>query len=201
MIRMKDSSSTSFLQSALETGMSKVIADVLEGLEQQDTEPRMSNTERMFKWTPPSKATRWNTQHIKTTTSRSIIEKKIIFGTVRLHSRNYKISSPSPDHKLYEDEETTSYLTIRPAPWIVALGLKYGINMTISQSSTSWKHILQTFRPVRDDADIFMNVKWDDGEEVSDLISRGEASIWDMNSMGRTPLMVSPVNSPLTYLF
>lgn len=41
------------------------------------------------------------------------------------------------------------------------------------------------------DAEIFMNVKWNDGEEVSDLVSRGKASIWDMNSMGRTPLMVS----------
>jgi hypothetical protein len=186
MVQMKDSRSRGFLQSALETGMSKVIADVLGSLEVQDnsiTTPSEADTGEMVRWAPRS--AHHNSQLVKTTTARSIMEKKTIFGTVRLHTRNYKISSPGPTSS--EDEETTSHLTIRPAPWVVALGLQYGINMTFSQSSTSWKHMLQTFRPVQDDAEIFKQVKWYDEEEVSDLISQGKASIWDTNKMGRTP--------------
>lgn len=50
--------------------------------------------------------------------------------------------------------------------------------------------MLQTFRPVENDAEIFKNVQWNDGEEVWELLSQGKASIRDMNTMGRTPLMV-----------
>jgi hypothetical protein len=63
--------------------------------------------------------------------------------------------------------------------------------MTFWQTSTSWKHTLQRFWPVPNDAEIFKNLQWGDEETVWELIGEGKASIWDINDVGRTPLMVS----------
>jgi len=78
-----------------------------------------------------------------------------------------------------------------PAPWVVAAGLRFGVNMTFWQTSTSWKHALQTFRPVPNDAEIFKNLQWGDEETVWELIGEGKASILDINDVGRTPLTFS----------
>jgi hypothetical protein len=171
--------------------MNKVIADVLDSLPQPN---------HFLEGPEPRRLNRAPRRMMRTPVEKYVVEKSTIFGSVRLHTRRYRTTRPkrltnTSDSK--EDEESVNWLTIRPAPWIVAAGLKYGINMTFWQTSTSWKHNLQTFRPVSNDAEIFMNIRWDDEETVWELINEGKASIWDMNEVGRTPLMVSLTNLSL----
>ena len=93
------------------------------------------------------------------------------------------------DQDQYENE--TAY-TIRPAPWLLWLGVRYGLHFRLSSSSTQgWKHSLNTFRPMPDDAPIFEHCKQGDMTAVIRLLSEGLASIKDTNSRGYTPLHVS----------
>ncbi|KAE9381098.1 hypothetical protein N431DRAFT_476007 [Stipitochalara longipes BDJ] len=191
----KGSGANSFLQSALETGMSKVIADVLENMSQEGDFSREMDSRRppaSYQITGAKSLSMVNvTRARRIVISKSLEEKKSIFGSVRVHTRRYKIERQRllGTTGRAAEEESVSWLTIRPAPWVVAAGLKYGVNMTLWQTSTSWKHSLQTFRPVPNDAEIFKNVQWDDEETVWELISEGKASLWDINDVGRTPLM------------
>lgn len=92
-----------------------------------------------------------------------------------------------------ENEKQTSQirLVIRPALWLERFGIKYGLQATVYQSPGHWKHNLNTFRAVPDDSLIFDYCKIGNIESVRQLLSKGEASTWDTNSKGRTPLHVS----------
>jgi len=179
--------------------MSKVIAEVLDNLSRDDG---LTTGSELWEHVENNRSSKENAISIRiphrirrTPIAKSLEEKKTIFGSVRVHTRRYKIERQKllgTTNGTAEEEESVSWVTVRPAPWVVVAGLKYGINMTFWQTSTSWKHSLQTFRPVPNDAEIFKNVQWDDEETVFELISDGKASIWDMNDVGRTPLMVSP---------
>jgi hypothetical protein len=177
--------------------MNKVIADVLENI---SFESNLNVETKLSRYVadhhplePRSMIVRHPRRTMKTPIAKSLDEKKTIFGSVRVHTRRYNIErqkSLSATDGAAEDEESVSWVTVRPAPWVVAAGFRYGLKMTFWQTTTSWKHSLQTFRPVPNDAEIFKNVQWDDEETVWDLISQGKASMWDMNDVGRTPLMV-----------
>jgi len=115
-----------------------------------------------------------------------------IFGNFILKSR--KFSAPSKVYSIEEEDEQQareSYITIRPALWLARFGLKYGIQVAISQSLGNWKHALNTFRPVPDDSLIFDFCKLGNIDGVRLLLDKGDASTWDTNSQGRTPLHVS----------
>jgi hypothetical protein len=72
-----------------------------------------------------------------------------------------------------------------------AFRIKYGLRVAIFQSPGNWKHILNNFWPVSDNAMIFDLCRIGNINGVQLLLNKGEASIWDTNSKGRTPLHVS----------
>ena len=71
------------------------------------------------------------------------------------------------------------------------LGLAYELHLALFHSSRGWKGSLQTYQPVPDDSLIFEFCRTGNVEGVQLLLSRKEASIWDVNSHGWTPLHVS----------
>lgn len=135
----KSSAANAFLRSALETGMNRVIADALDSIPQQND---------LLDGKEPGKLILGPHRIRRTPVEKYVVEKNTMFGSVRLHTRRYMTTRPkllTATSSPGEDEETVNWLTVRPAPRIVAAGLKYGINMTFWQTSTSWKHTLQTF--------------------------------------------------------
>ncbi|PMD42284.1 ankyrin [Hyaloscypha variabilis F] len=115
-----------------------------------------------------------------------------IFGNLTLRSQTFSAQSNMyPGEEEDEHQTGESYLTIRPALWLARFGLKYGIRVAISQSPGNWKHVLNTFRPVSDNSLIFEFCKLGNIDGVRLLLDKGEASTWDTNSKGRTPLHVA----------
>ena len=142
-------------------------------------------------WTVPQKATM-----IKRTLreNKSVIES--FLGTIWTTSiTNVRTSREIGDLAPYREqdqyEHKTSY-SICPAPWLIRLGVHYGIHLGFLSSPTQgWKNSLKTFCPVPDDALIFEFCRQGNVPGVRSLLSGGHASIRDTNSQGYTPLHVS----------
>ncbi|KAH7409134.1 hypothetical protein BKA64DRAFT_388235 [Cadophora sp. MPI-SDFR-AT-0126] len=112
-----------------------------------------------------------------------------IFGKFSLLSKRFSAQrTVSSDEEEDRHQSEESYLTIRPALWLARFGLKYGIRVNFFQSPGSWKHTLNTFRPVPDDSLIFEFCRLGNIEGVQLLLERGQASTWDTNSEDETPL-------------
>lgn len=106
-------------------------------------------------------------------------------------SRDTNSLIPFCEQDQYEHE--TSY-TVYPAPWLIRLGLQYGLRLKFHSSSTQgWKTALKAFCPVPDDALIFEFCEQGNVPAVRSLLSGGHASVRDTDSRGYTPLHVSHV--------
>ena len=80
---------------------------------------------------------------------------------------------------------------MRPAAWLVKLGLNSGLRVYLFNSSVrGWKSSLRTFCAVPNDSMIFKLSGDGNLSAVRDLFSRGLASVRDTNSMGEIPLHV-----------
>lgn len=91
----------------------------------------------------------------------------------------------------YKYEHVTSFCAC-PAPWLVKLGVNYGLKLDFHSSAIwGWKYTLDTFCQVPDTAMIFDFCKEGNISGVQTLLSRGRASVRDTDSWGRTPLYVS----------
>lgn len=133
-------------------------------------------------------------------TSRKWNTISCFFGTIHTYSTTKQLQLNILDNQESADAEYRyehqSSFTIRPAAWLVKLGLNSGLRVGLFNSSVrGWKSSLNTFCIVPDDSLIFDLIK--DGHllAVRDLFSRGLASVRDTNSMGETPLHVH-INSP-----
>ena len=74
-------------------------------------------------------------------------------------------------YEIDQYEHDTAY-NIRPAPWLIRLGLGYGLYFGLLSSSTQgWKTSLNTFRPVPDDSLIFKLCKQGNVLAVRKLLS------------------------------
>ena len=130
--------------------------------------------------------------------SESVIES--FLGSIRAKSATV-LQSPkqtadlTPYREQDQHEYKTSY-TISPAPWLVRLGLHYGLHLGFLSSTQGWKNTLNTFCPVPDDALIFEFCRQGNVSAVRSLLSRGHASVRDTDSRGYTPLHVSLIGEP-----
>jgi hypothetical protein len=123
-----------------------------------------------------------------------------VFGTVTFRSRTYRIDGmekykqTSNANEETDDEgypEVLEYtFRVQPAQWLLKLGLRFAVQLAVSQSQMGWTHVIQTFRPIPDDSLIFDFCKVGNVEGIKTLFSRGEASPWDVDSDGWTPLHV-----------
>lgn len=123
-----------------------------------------------------------------------------LFGTIHTYSTTKQLQLNILDKEESDDAEYLyeheSSFMIRPATWLVKLGLNYGLRVGLFNSSVQgWKSSLHTFCVVPNDSLIFDLSRDGNVAAVKDLFLRGLASVRDTNSMGETPLHVH-VNNP-----
>lgn len=89
-----------------------------------------------------------------------------------------------------KDKYETQF-TLYPAPWLLWLGVRTGL--IGSFSTPGWKHTLEAFRAVPDSSLIFEFCRNENADGIKALFRRREASVWDRDSLGRTPLHVRAI--------
>ena len=93
--------------------------------------------------------------------SANYVRKESISGRVQAFSnaRSLQLTTDDPEKKSTESDqqrEDEISITIEPAPWLRSLGITYGLSLRLLDSSLhGWKHTLNSFRSVPDDAPIF----------------------------------------------
>ena len=121
--------------------------------------------------------------------------KKTIFGDMIVRSTQKLLQFTGTENisDWIEEEQSESQTSIivRPAPWLIMLGIKYGLQWNFQQSSIEgWKYTLRPFCPVAKDAPIFRFCEEGNLSAVRQLLCNGEASARDTAPDGCTPLHV-----------
>lgn len=119
------------------------------------------------------------------------------FGTMYISTNMFHIEDSILTGEDEAANPTTSTLTetnfaFFPARWLVWWGLKYVFRFTMSKDSSVWKNTLRTFYAVPDNSLVFQFCEKGNVDAVKTLFASGQASPWDTNSKGWTPLHVSP---------
>lgn len=125
-----------------------------------------------------------------------------IFGLVLFKSRQFCIGSSDDLHAMdcdHTKDETEVHFIIRPARWLVELGLNYEFRVTAASNSNSWTNTIESFRLRSDDSLGFSLCQSGNLRAVQLLFERGEASVLDIDSYGESLLHVN--NSLYSILF
>lgn len=86
--------------------------------------------------------------------------------------------------------QTQTVFILHPAPWLLKWCCSYGLKVEILRKfpHQGWKQSLNTYRAVPDNAIIFGFCREESISAVGKLIQASQASVWDTDSCGRTPL-------------
>lgn len=113
--------------------------------------------------------------------------------TIYVTSKTFRLKSRYNEHR--DQYEHEMLITICPASWLVKLGISFAPRGSLFRSTISgWKYQFNPFRLVPSDALIFEFCQNNNLAGVRSLLSRGDASVKDIDYRGRTPLHVR--NSP-----
>lgn len=103
--------------------------------------------------------------------------------------------------ELQEQEEQQTSCTVSPAAWLSILGLNWGFHVNLAHSYVKgWKFTVDPFRAIPDDSLIFEFCRAGNLDAVRTLLTKGQASVRDTDSSGKTPLFVSQ-NSSILYRY
>lgn len=132
--------------------------------------------------------------------SESYMIKQSIFGNISVRSTQQLLQFADTENVpdwIEEDQfESQTSIIIRPAPWLMMLGIKYGFHWDFQKCAIQgWKHTLRSFYPVCHDAPIFRFCSEGNLSAVRQLLSNGEASARDTDPRGCTPLHVRTYTS------
>ena len=92
------------------------------------------------------------------------------------------------DNHLLEHETSFIY---HPAPWYLRMCFNFGVNVLVAKAAQGWQWKIQTFRAVPYDSLFFDFCENGNLDGVRTLLDRREASPWDVDPEGWTPLHVS----------
>lgn len=82
-------------------------------------------------------------------------------------------------------------LTFHPSQWLLTIGVSFGIQVLLSRSFRGLDYRLKTYRAVSDNALIFELCERGEIGAMQLLFDKRQASPWDTNSKGLSPLFVS----------
>ncbi|TGO77295.1 hypothetical protein BELL_0114g00110 [Botrytis elliptica] len=90
-----------------------------------------------------------------------------------------------------ENLEAESQLIVYPSKWLAKIGINYGVKLSVL-ASRGWQYSFQPFRAVPENALIFDFCRKGNLDGIRTLLSRGDASPYDRDPLGRTPLWSGP---------
>ncbi|EDN92350.1 predicted protein [Sclerotinia sclerotiorum 1980 UF-70] len=95
-----------------------------------------------------------------------------------------------------ENVQAESQLILYPSKWLAKIGMAYGVKFSVL-ASRGWQYSLQPFRAVPENALIFEFCREGNLEGIRTLLSRGDASPYDKDPLGRTPLWYAVLHHQL----
>ena len=126
-----------------------------------------------------------------------------VFGVIDFLTSTWNSTRYDEGQNLFEDNtahyNSETSFTVHPSRWVQLCGINYGIQVAFSKSLTGLQWRLRTHRAVPDDAEIFEACRRGDVDTVRLLFHERQASPFDTNSRGFTPLFVSPSLSITTW--
>ncbi|KAL4874650.1 hypothetical protein BJY04DRAFT_11107 [Aspergillus karnatakaensis] len=120
---------------------------------------------------------------------------KTPFGTLHLHTRITE-RQELEDGETRSETDTETSIIFHPAPWLLKLGLRYGLNAMSINHHKTWQYTIMPVHAVPNDSLIFDFCKDGNVEAIKRLFDRGEASVYDTDTNGWTPLFVSATDQP-----
>lgn len=190
-------------RSLFEFGMNNALQEILSHFgcvssnkEMEPTDVHILRRERESSDSTVNYATSKKPFWIKRNMRRNDFVLKSFIGKIYVRLRTNVLEYSLPIGRLKDGEnvkyEHVTSLCACPAPWLVKIGVNYGLNVEFHKSAIwGWKHALSTIRLVPDDAMIFEFCKEGNLSGVQTLLSGGRASVRDTDSCGKTPLFVS----------
>ncbi|PVH85033.1 hypothetical protein DL98DRAFT_63478 [Cadophora sp. DSE1049] len=123
---------------------------------------------------------------IHTSTTSNLLGRVDVFAMVT--QRKEKVDAPDDRAKGLGQEQFQTTITFHPSQWLLRVGVSYGIQVLLSKSMQGFDYRLKSYRAVPDDALVFQKSEMGDNEALQKLFSNHQASAWDTNSRGLTPL-------------
>ena len=125
-----------------------------------------------------------------------------LFGAITTTTKTRVLNTNLVGDEAFDDEnyqyEHESTVRILPAQWLLKLGFNYAYTFSTNDSSIKgWQFCVKPINLVPDDASIFRFCKEGNIEGVRNLISKGLASVRDVDARGQLALHVSHVALPL----
>ncbi|KAL3481472.1 nucleoside phosphorylase domain-containing protein [Aspergillus californicus] len=116
--------------------------------------------------------------------------RETMFGTIRFHTQIIK------HHGIFDDEqktqtETQTSFNFHPAPWLMRLGLRYGLKVMAINHHRTWRYTIQPVHAIPDDSLIFTFCKSGNVDAIRELFKRGYACVIDVDTHGHTPLHIA----------
>ena len=167
--------------------MGKALQQKLNDLKPRDPHAKSANQDRE----PSSTSSLQRAKDFVIHWERS--RRRNLFGTVSITTEVTQLGrSRDKDFEDLENDDfiRTTSLSIRPAEWLFRLGLGFCLQIGARESSQGWKCSLEAPRAVPNDAPIFSACKSGHLDKVKRLCADGQASVWDTDEVGQTPLEV-----------
>jgi hypothetical protein len=117
--------------------------------------------------------------------------RETMFGTILLQTQITEHQAIMGDNETTRTERKTCFI-FHPARWLMTLGLKYGLEAIAVNRNRTWQYSVRSIHVVPDDSLVFKFCATGNINAVRELFKRGEASVSDVDTEGRTPLHVSP---------
>lgn len=128
-------------------------------------------------------------------TQTYVSETSSYFGTLYIISKARLPAGLDESDDEVEDifpEHFQTTTTFHPSQWLLRFGISFGVQVLLAKSIEGSEYRMKSYRAVPDDALIFRFCREGNDMAIQKLFEHGQASPWDRDSWGMTPLFVSP---------
>lgn len=113
-----------------------------------------------------------------------------VFGKIIFRTQIIEHTISLGDESSVQSETRTSF-TFHPAPWLLRLGVRYGLKAMAVNHHKTWQYNISPVNVRPDDSLVFHFCEMGNTEAVRELLERQQASVHDVDSNGWTLLHVS----------
>lgn len=113
-----------------------------------------------------------------------------MFGKIIFRTQVIEHTISVGDESSVQTETQTSFIFL-PAPWLLRLGIRYGLKAMAVNHHKTWRYSISPINVRPDDSLVFRFCEMGNTEAVRELFERQQATIYDVNSDGMTLLHVS----------